>query len=114
MFGLHGPDKHCKAPERGNSFASGATSSLGVFKAKASTRLHVLLNEFYKTRDSNYDCMLILKSSFSPNECLLHSVGGDLQLIRSKEERVIQLDAYQNAMNKFTEFLKKHYFQSDL
>jgi len=41
VFGLHGPDKHCKAPERANSFASGATSSLGVFKAKASTRLLV-------------------------------------------------------------------------
>jgi len=76
--------------------------------------LHVLLNQFYKTRDSSYDCMLVLKSSFNPNECLLHSVGGELQLIRSKEERVIQLDAYQNEMNKFTEFLKKHYFQSDL
>ena len=65
--------------------------------------LNILLDEFYKKRNTSYDRMLVL------TDYRLRCVGSDRQIIRSPEEKSLKMAEYLEEMKAFTDFLKQKF-----
>lgn len=74
-------------------------------RLKEQLRLIVLLQEFYKNRQVDFDVHLHIEDHGA--SCRLENQGANVQDARSKEEKKKKLVIYQQEMTEFTKFLEK-------
>lgn len=67
-----------------------------------------LLNRFYRQHKIDLDSVILLQDRIYE----IYSYGGDWQIIRDPEEKLVKLKKYQDEMEAFTTFLVHYYFNN--
>lgn len=74
-------------------------------------RLIQLLDEFYSTRKTHYDALLLPSPFGIFGGFRLHSMGADIMELLDKAERMKKHKEYVHEMNSFGEFLKEKFLE---
>ncbi len=80
--------------------------------AQETAKMLAYLEAFYASRPLSYDRHLIVYGS-TLNTDVLESQGASIQTARSEEQRQQYLQAYQEEMQAFTQFLKACFFEAE-
>ncbi len=75
-------------------------------------QLKDLITAFYKKHHIDLDNELYIDDKVFPSY-RLHSLGGDWQVIRTKDEQMKKLEAYQKEMDAFVDFLTNYYYSAE-